>query len=274
MRGVWRLLNRSGQIGLLLAAMTTVVAAADCSDRKVVWQIAYVSSQSDWQEFDASGRRLVHEFGILRGPEFVAGWRCGDWRFEARVSQFDGTRAYDGQTGGGVPAMSQSALRQQKGYLQASWRVTETWQLGGRLSGQTLWRDIASTAGASGYPERYDWAILSWGTQWETTLGPGQLTLAAWRGSQSSSSMQVNLPGFDPAALPLGALHQTELALGWRTQLSPAWHFHVHVRSLRTDMGAGADKIITRGGLPAGVAHQPRTSMVDRPLMIGLGYEF
>jgi len=265
--------HKTGLLGLMTAAIS-VAAAAECVDRSASWQAASVTSSSDWNEFDASGRKLVHESGTLQGVELSAGLRCGNWNLQGQLSQLDGSRLYVGQTSTGVPVTSRSALRQRQGHLQASLNVTDAWQLGGRLSGQTLWRDIASAGGASGYPERFDWTLLSLGAQWKTALGPGQLTLAAWAGTQLASSLVLTLPGRDQATLPLGSISQTELAAGWRTQLSPAWHLQADVHYRRTDIDQGADVVIRREGIPVGMAHQPRTSMVDMPIAIRIGYEF
>jgi hypothetical protein len=267
--------KRAQQAGLLfLAAAGSLAAAAACDYRSMKWQLAYVSNSSEWNEVDASGRKLDRESGVLSGPEVAASLRCEDWNFQAQASQLDGTRAYDGQTSTGVPVMSQSAIRQLQGHLQAGYKLAESWQLGARLSGQTLWRDIASAGGATGYPERYDWSMLSVGGQWQTTAGPGQLNLAAWVGQALWSRMELNLPGYDPAILPLGNISQFELAIGWQTEFSPSWQFIAGLRYRRTDMSQGADVVLRRSGNPVGVAHQPATSMVDMPLSVGIAYQF
>jgi hypothetical protein len=142
------------------------------------------------------------------------------------------------------------------------------------MSGHTLWRDIASTASASGFPERFDWTLLSVGTQWRTAFGPGQLTLAAWTGAQLSSTMLLSLPGSDQTVLKLGSIRQNEVSGGWRNQLSPAWHLQVDVSYRRITMNQGEEGIVKRGGSPVGIAFQPRTTMVDQPIAISIGYEF
>jgi hypothetical protein len=216
----------------------------------------------------------VHESGRLRGPELAVNVRCDDWTLQAAMSRLDGSRRYEGQTSAGVPALSSSALRQQNGQLQSTIKLTDAWQLGGRLSGHTLWRDIASTASASGFPERFDWTLLSVGTQWRTAFGPGQLTLAAWTGAQLSSTMLLSLPGRDQTVLKLGSIRQTEVVSGWRIQLSPAWHLQVDASYRRITMNQGEEGIVKRGGSPVGIAFQPRTTMVDQPIAIRMGYEF
>jgi hypothetical protein len=257
-----------------MTASVSAAAIADCVNPSTSWQAAHVNTPSNWRELDAAGRKLVHESGTLHGVEVSVGLRCGDWNWQAQLSQLEGSRLYDGQTSAGVPVVSRSAIRQRQGHLQASVNLTDAWQLGTRLSGQRLWRDIASAGGASGYPERYDWTLLSMGAQWQTALGPGQLSLAVWAGTQLTSDLVVNLPGRDSASLPLGSIKQVELAAGWRTQLSPAWHVQVDVGYRRTDMAQGADGVIRRSGVAVGMAHQPQTSMVDRPTAIRLGYTF
>jgi hypothetical protein len=262
---------------LLLAGVVTAsppAHAGACADSQLALQLAQISNASDWQEFDAPGRRLVHESGMLGGQALSGELRCGDWWYLAEVSQTDGTRGYDGQTSSGVPALSQSALRQSAGLLQTSVQVSDGWRLGLRLSGQTTWRDIASVGAASGYPERFDWTLASIGAQWCTALGPGQLALAAWVAMPLSSSMLLSLPGRDTLTLKLGALQQSELALGWRMPLGTDWHVQADARYVGTTIGQGDDAVITRGGVPVGIAHQPRTSVVDSSLTLRLGYQF
>jgi hypothetical protein len=257
---------------MLLAA--TSGAAMPCEGGQPHLQAGYRSTWSDWFEFDAAGRQIVHEAGVLRGTELAAALDCGRWQWQAQASQSGGVRMYDGQTSTGAPALSQSAISLLQGHVQAGWRPSDAWMLGVRMAGQTLWRDIASTATASGYPERYDWSLLSLGARWQAVFDAGQLTLGLWKGAALQSTMRVGFTGYDPAVLPLGAISQLELSAGWRIRLSPAWQVQADVHQIRTDMAQGADVIITRSGQPAGVAHQPQTRMRETSLAIRIGYEF
>lgn len=275
MRSKYWQLNLSWVVVLAWAVTaTTVAAASNCANTSILLRAGYVSNVSEWQEFDTLGRKLVHESGTLQGTELSAGFKCDDLMLQAEITQLDGTRLYDGQTSSGVPVISQSALRQSKGQLQTSLNFGDAWQLGVRLSGQTTWREIASAGGASGYPERYDWTLLSLGAQWTAVLDPGQMTLAAWTGTQLTSSMTLNLPGRDQAMLQVGPIKQVELSAGWYLPLSPAWGLKAEARYRRTEIDQGLDVVIRRNGIPVGVAHQPRTSMVDTPLALRLEYEF
>lgn len=270
----WRSLRFAAGVLLSCTTMVGAAGAANCTDRSAQLQAGYIGSASDWQEFDVGGRRLVHESGTLQGPELSASLQCGDWELAAALAELTGSRLYDGQTNFGVPITSQAALRQSLGHVQASFRFSEVWRLGVRVSGQTTWRDIASVGGASGYPERFDWTIFSVGSQWKSALGPGQITLAAWAGTPLTSGMTLNLPGRDQAALALGSVTQFELAMGWRIPLQGGWSLQADVRYLSTEVGQGPDVVIQRSGIPVGVAHQPRTSMVDVPIAFRIGYEF
>lgn len=270
----WPLKHCREALCIALALTAGSARAGVCAEQELLLQTGLVSNTSDWQEFDSRGRRLVHESGTLQGAQLSATLKCRDWEFGGAWAQLDGTRVYDGQTNSGTPVVSQSALRQSIGHFQTRYRLTDAWQIGAKLSGQTTWRDIASAGGASGYPERFDWTILSVGTQWRTQLAGGQLALGAWAGSQLNSAMTLQLPGRDPSALALGPIQQYEISLAWNTPLSLGWNVQADVHYVATDVGQGAESIVYRSGIPVGVARQPHTSTVEIPLSLRLGYRF
>lgn len=275
MTGMQRPISLCRKVLWIALSLTTMSAgAAVCTERAWLLQTGLVNNTSDWQEFDSRGKRLVQESGILQGAQLSASLQCSDWEFEGAWAQLDGTRNYDGQTNSGTPVVSQSAVRQSIGHFRTGYSVSDAWQLGARVSGQTTWRDIASAGGAAGYPERFDWTILSVGAQWKTQLAGGQLALAAWAGSQLNSSMTLQLPGRDPSSLALGPIQQYEVSLAWSLSLQKGWIVQADVRYLATDVAQGTEAVITRGGIPVGVARQPHTTMVDIPLAFRLGYAF
>ena len=270
----WRkLCSRAGSFGLLSVVAGTVMAA-DCAPRTLHWQASQVSNRSDWNERDSAGRKLVQESGLLHGAELSADLHCPQWSFSAALSQLSGTRWYDGQTSTGVPAISTSEVHRSDGHLQVGFNLTPEWQLLGRLAQVALWRNTASIASASGFSERFDWTLLSVGTQWSSAFGPGQLSLSAWLGKPLSSRMRIDLPGRDPTALQPGSTLSTELSAGWRAPLVAPWHWQAELRYRRTDMNQGAPAFITRGGTQVGVAFQPATSMVDRAALISISRDF
>jgi hypothetical protein len=258
---------------LVLATANPLAAAADCLGLPSSLQAAAITASSKWSESNAL-HELVRESGTMSGSELSVGWRCNDWAVNAELAQVNGSRLYEGQTSAGLSAISHSAVRQRQINLDAGLAISEAWQLGARFSRNALWRDIASTESASGYPEHFEWSILSLGAEWQSAMGPGQLTLAAWVGGGMQSRMTLNLPGRDPALLSLGSLRQIEVVARWATELAPSWTLAADVRYRRTDIDQGEDAVISRGRQPVGVAHQPRTRMTEHPLMIRIGYVF
>ncbi|NCN71906.1 MAG: hypothetical protein GW907_12345 [Betaproteobacteria bacterium] len=258
----------------IAATSAPAVAAINCSEQSRFLQYAYVNNTSNWQEFDSTGRELVRESGKLTGPQLSAALTCSGWRLQAEVTQLDGDRRYDGQTSSGVNVLSSSALHRIDRQLQASVNVTKDLQVGLRVSNHRTWRDIASAGGASGYPERFEWTLLSVGSQWSKPVSFGQLTLGAWVGTQLDSSMTLNLPGRDQTTLLLGKIHQVELQLGWEVPVTPSWSLHANVRYRKIEVSQGADGIVTKNGFPVGVAHQPQTRLVDIPVTVSLSYRF
>ncbi len=269
----WQHWHTASAFGLLLAA-TSLGAFAACDPQPTAWIGTYVGGLSTWNEFDASGRRVVREAGRLHGTELSTRWRCFDWDVVAALSQLSGSRSYDGETSTGVPAVSTSNVRQRYGSVQASFRITDTWHLGGRLASTRIWRDIASTSEAAGYPERFDLTMISFGAQAQTVTGPGNLALSAWLGKPAMSRMALNLPGRDQATLALGSVLQVEMAAAWRARITSTWHWQADVRYRRTDIGQSEDAVIRRGGVPVGLAKQPRTSILDVPISLGVACEF
>lgn len=268
--GLWRLL-------LLCSGPFTqgVTAHAEaCEPRHISVQAASTSSTSNWQEFDAAGLKLVQESGALRGTELTAVLHCESWEFQGMLSQTDGTRSYEGFTSTGVAATSQSSLRESSTHIQAMMKLSDAWAMGLRLSQQTTWRDIASTPSASGYPERFEWSLASLGARWSTSTNFGQLTLEAWTSAPIASTMFLQLPGRDPTTLPLGPIRHMELGVRWNMPLDSHWVLLAEGGVRRTDIAQSADVVIFRSSVPVGVAHQPRTSVLEMPVSIGIQYTF
>lgn len=272
-RSVSLVFARISLLSLLTFAWPGVLVAG-CVDATSSLQAASVRAASEWREFNTTGQVLVRESGTLEGIALAAAYRCNRWHLGIQFSELEGKRNYDGRTTTGRPVVSQSAVRQREGHLQALFALTDSWSLGGRLAKQRLWRDIASANGASGYPEQFDWTLLSAGAQWQSKMGPGQFTLGAWAGKDLQSNMLLTLPGRDQAALKLGAIELLELAAGWRIQLTPAWHLRADIGYRRISMEQGVTAVIRRGGTASGIAYQPQTTLADRPIAIRMGYEF
>lgn len=265
--------TRGNIVLMVWVAASPLAAAADCVGLPSSLHAAAITNSTTWSESDAS-HELVRESGTLSGSELSAGWRCNGWTVNAELAQVNGSRLYEGQSSAGLSAISHSAVRQRGLNLDAGLAISEAWRLGGRFSRNALWRDIASTQIASGYPEHFEWSIVSLGAEWRSALGPGELTLAAWAGGGVQSRLTLSLPGRDPARLSLGSLRQIEVVARWAAELAPPWTLAADVRYRRIDIDRGEDAVISRSRQPVGVAHQPETRMTEQPLTIRIGYVF
>ena len=235
---------------------------------------APMNAASQWREFNVANQMLVHESGSLKGVSIGVSYQCSPWQIEMQVAALQGQRVYQGQTNGGRAAMSQSSIRHHERKLQTLYEWRPGWLIGGMLTQKTLWRDIASASGAEGYPERFAWTSLSMGLQWQPRLGSGQLALTAWAGQALDANLRVSLPGKDTTALTLGTSRHMALAANWRTRISPQWHLGAGMDYSHTNMGQGPTGIVRRNGLPAGVAHQPKTHFTDSWITLRLEYTY
>jgi hypothetical protein len=269
-----RLLGWRSELIFLLLVGGSHSASAQCNDKLIRWSGAYIIDTSNWSEVDASGHRLVTESGRLAGTELSGQFHCNSWDYAAVFSDVSGTRDYDGQTSSGFQVTSNSQVRKRELQLKVGFDVSQHWQVGGRLSHLTIWRDIASAGGASGYPEQFDFSMLSIGSNWHSEVGRGQLRLAAWIEQPLMSKMTINLPGSDQATLPLGNVKQLDLSVAWRYPLSAAWSLEADLGYRRTEIGQGEDVVLMRNGLPVYMAHQPKTVTDDRSMTMRIEYLF
>lgn len=269
-------LNGLRNAGLLcfMAAVTNVAAAGNCLNSEITWQTAGITNASQWDEYNAIGRKLVHESGTLRGAQLSAAYQCNRWIYQTQLSQLSGSRLYEGQTSLGVPVNSNSNLQQTKTHFQANWLVTDDWQIGARIENNSTSRDILSAGGASGYPERFDWTTLSVGAHWAIDLGPGKLMLGALAGKSISSQLSVTLPGKDESKVALGSIKQFELSSGWSMPIGPSWTLQADLGYRLTNIAKSNEFVVRRSGAAVGIAHQPRLNVVDMPVAIRIGYKF
>jgi hypothetical protein len=248
--------------------------AGACHDRYPSFELGKAIVASDWRETDASGRAVVRESGTLDGTEMSALHRCENWYAQARFLSLNGERAYSGQTSFGEAAQSRSALQQQQLQAEAGYRFSGPWALGVRVSRSITWRTIASIEGAAGYPERFGWTAMALGASWSQPVGNGLWSAEAWSGWPLQARMHLQLPGKDAASLNLGSWRQSELSVAWRYPLAAGLRATVRAGVRSTRMGPGPDAVVTRSGIPVAVAHQPQTTVWERPLTLSIDYVY
>ena len=220
--------------------------------------------RSDWREHDAQGRRLVRELGTLREVAASAAARCGSLSWQLSLSHASGERGYTGVSTVGTPLTSSSQVRQTDLQLQAAIPVTDRWWLGGRVGQHRVDRNIASTAQAQGYPERFSYTLLQLGAGFDLDLSPAlRASAQAWTGAGPTGSLQLWLPGVDAAKLDLGRSRGNALRLLVQSTASATgaagWGWLVGLDWDAVGFDAGPAQAITRNGVIVGGAAQPRT---------------
>jgi len=103
----------------LLTIAWSGASTASCVDAASSVQAGSVRAASDWREFNTAGKELARESGTLEGIALAAAYSCDRWHLGTQFSELEGNRNYDGQTTNGRPVISQSAIRQRQGHLQA-----------------------------------------------------------------------------------------------------------------------------------------------------------
>lgn len=259
--------------GLLPLLGVAPVWACDTA-RLLTLRAGIVSQSSVWDEFAITGTHLLRETGRLSGPSAHAQWACERWSLGLGLEQVQGTRDYDGQTNVGTPLQTTSRLQQTSGYAQLAYAPAAGWRLGVRYAGTDMSRDIASTPTVSGYPEYYEWRMLSVGGEWNAETTVGTLGVGVWVGQTMDSAMRVQLPGRDSNSLSLGTIQQSQLDLRWARAYGAQWSAHVALGYRWTEIGQGAPSVITNHGVPVGSAYQPRATLREVPLSVALQYQF
>jgi len=240
--------------------MACAAAFATPCDTPTLGAVAGVQ-RSHWQEF-ADGRSLLRERGTLRTVGLTLTARCAgiDWRAEWSAGQ--GSRAYDGITNTQAPLQTTSHLHTQQATLQGWLPVHEGWALGAQLAHRTIARDIDSVGVVRGYSERYRYAQMAAGVRYSVALAARwQLSATAWLGGGPQGRVRVQLPGFDTARLPLGNHRMAALSLELVGGAAPderGWSAKAALSVQHERTAAGSVRTLTRSGVPAGAAMQPR----------------
>jgi len=250
----------------LLAGLLAPPAWADAG-----WQAELATAQEwqQWRETGSDGRRLVSEDGRLAGLSAALRWTApGVVQFGLRQDLLWGVRSYRGLSNRGAELQTRSELGQALTRLdgtlaprplQAGW----SWQ---PVAAAEFWqwkRRLRDTPQASGYPERYRQGLLLLGLQ---AQGEGGTLARLEVGGGWGGRNRVELPGRDPASLPLGAAASLRLMLGG--ELAPAWRWSVTAE--RLTLQAGDERPVTLQGVPLQSARQPRTE--QRRLQLQLSW--
>lgn len=241
----------------LLAGLLAPAARAESP-----WQSELAGQQEwqQWRETASDGRRLLTEDGRLSG--LAATWRWappGSATAALRVGVLRGARDYRGFSNQGNEVQTRSDVAHDfiriEGGL-APQPLIAGWQ-GQALAAAEVWqwrRRLRDAGNVSGYPERYRQGLL--------LLGLQAISESGWRmgieaGGGPHGHNRVQLPGRDPAVLPLGRARAWRASLG--DALLPGWRWALTAERLTLD--AGDERPITLQGVPLQSARQPHTAL-------------
>lgn len=248
---------KGGAALALLAGLLAPVARAESP-----WQ-AELAGQQEWQQWretGSDGQRLLKEDGRLSGLSATWRWApAGAATAALRLGVLRGVRDYLGVSNQGQAVRTRSDVGHDFAHIEgglapqalpAGWR----WQA---LAAAEFWqwrRHLRDAGNVSGYPERYRQGLLFAGLQ---LAGDSGWLARLEAGGGPGGRNRVQLPGRDPADLPLGSARSWRLALG--APLAPAWRWELMAEDLK--LAAGAERPITLQGVPLQSARQPRTEL-------------
>jgi hypothetical protein len=265
----WRTLLLSAALYVPLFSM-----ASWCVQTTLDLALGRTQQRSEWHEWSESGKRLLWEEGDLSGERLALAWQCDRASWELVRQNLQGVRSYHGQTQNGIPALSSSAIAEQKTDLQAAYALAQTWSVLVRLSDVQADRNIASVGNIQGYPEKFHWNMGAVGVQWKQRWDAQQFSVALWSGRSRDAAMTLYYPGYEPQKFSPGALTQQTLALQWRMYFRPDWYVQTDWSRQNTTMQQSEKITLIGNGVPNLIAYQPRVTMQDTPLTLSIGYRF
>lgn len=243
-----------------LALLAGLLAPAARADSPWQGELAGQQEWQQWRETGSDGHRLLTEDGRLSGLSATWRWApAGSATAALRLGVLRGVRDYQGLSNQGQAVRTRSDVGHDfvraEGGL-APWSLAGGWR-GQALAAAEFWqwrRHLRDVGSVSGYPERYRQGLLWVGLQAADDAG----WLARFEmGGGPGGRNRVQLPGRDPANLPLGSARGWRMALGG--PLAPAWRCELMAEDLR--LAAGAERPITLQGVPLQSARQPRTEL-------------
>lgn len=131
---------------LLVSSLTSVTAC----ERFTLSPSAGVT-RSQWQEYSATGSRLVKETGTLSQVQLDADLTCSKLQWHAYWAQSQGQRHYQGVTNKQQAATSTTDIRDQALQVDTMLQLNDHWSAGVGAAHRTIDRNILSTPQAAGY---------------------------------------------------------------------------------------------------------------------------
>lgn len=266
--------SRGLRVPFLLAGYLGAASAyAGCQLES--FALGHMHNQSGWREFSQTGDQLVDEQGVLRGRYLQADALCDDYRIAATVSNPQGQRSYEGVTNLGNRFSSWAIIEKKVYQLQIKRSLTDDWAIGlGYQLAQTD-REVLGAGRVQGFKERFVWQQLQLLAQKNFKTNYGIWGIGGYIGSAiGQPQQQFTLSNRDTALLQLGKMRSSGLKLEYSKPFAAHWRWVNQLSVDRISFDQGPDVVITQYGVPRGLAHQPRTQLLDRTLSVAVQYVF
>lgn len=242
-------------------------------------EAAPVAYNSHWREFDAQGARLLREDGLLRGGVVKArvDWLGAHWFVAGQA--VSGQRRYDGQDNAGMPAQTDVQVNVRQWQVGGQYQWPTGWLVGWEAQSRHQKRELLSIAGgAQGYVERWrgDMAWLRLG--YAQRCGAGQAYLSWALAPWSRTTLDLAMPGHDPARLRPELDQAMQLQAGWRSEPMPGgwvgwrWGIQGELEQRRFDRSEAVP--LKRNGRLIGVVRQPQTEEVGTSVALQLSHHW
>ncbi len=261
----------------LACAVVALPVQAECSG----WQLSAEAGlrASRLSEYSDSGQRLVRESGTLPASSLSLARQCGGWGFELGLEDARESRAYQGVINNQQAAESRSDIAQTVWSGALSFLVNDRWTLAARVENFDIDRRLRSTSEAQGYPERYDYWVISTGVKYEQPLAENlSWHTSVWLGYIPPGRLDVRLPAVNPARLELGSGHSMQLTTGLSGGRSategPGWPWSLFLGLRTQELQAGEPQRLYQGMRLVGTARQPRVREWNADARLRLQYVF
>lgn len=257
------------------AALAGPAAVASTAVAPAV-ELAAVQAGYTGTERNAAGGLFNQEHGRLHGLQARAGAGHGPWRLGVEAAALRGTPGYAGLTQAGLPL----ATRTQLGWYEASARLDRGFDVapglqfaaGLGLQWRLIDRAIQPTASSGALTERLD--LRGWhahlAAQWQAA--PAWHLSGWWRAERfTTAHLDVDAHGtFDPFGLSPADGRGRVWGLQATWQAEPAWAVNAGWSATHLRVGASAPRVVTQGGLPAGLASYPGSTQWLRAWHLGV----
>jgi hypothetical protein len=90
----------------------------------------------------------------------------------------------------------------------------------------------------------------------------------------SDQTMRLTLPGKDSTTLYFDSPSQSEMGVYFRKDLGNSLYLGTSYRHIRTEVSQSRYAVVRSGGVPVGIAYQPKTLFVDQALSVYVGMIF